>query len=76
MALSADELRVALAAIARWREDPEIAPACPRCGAAGLVVTDRSARPYAEWYHLACSGCGLEETIHIPLGPQVMGGLD
>jgi hypothetical protein len=76
MGLSADELRLALAGIARWREDPDIAPTCPRCTAAGLTITDRSARPYAEWYHLACPECGLDETIHIPLGPPVMGGLD
>jgi hypothetical protein len=76
MGLSADELRLALADIARWREDPDISLDCPRCKTAGLAVTDRSARPYAEWYHLACSGCGLDETIHIPLGPPVMGGLD
>ncbi len=76
MGLSAHELSAALAAIARWRDDPETAPACPRCREAGLVLTDRSALPYAEWYHLACGRCGLDETIHIPLGPPVMGGLD
>jgi hypothetical protein len=50
--------------------------ACPGCGQDGLVIVDRSARPYAEWYQLRCAGCGLDETIHIPLGPPVMGGLD
>jgi hypothetical protein len=76
MTLSADETRVALVTIARWRENPETAVACPVCSALGLSIADRSARPYAEWYHLSCAACGLDETIHIPLGPPVMGGLD
>jgi len=76
MALTTDELQSALALIGGWRADPDASVACPRCGQAGLAVIDRSARPYAEWYALACSGCGLDETIHIPLGPPVMGGLD
>jgi hypothetical protein len=74
--LSAEELRAALEAIAGWRADPGAAVACPRCARAELALADRSARPYAEWYQLSCGGCGLEETIHIPLAPPVMGGLD
>ncbi|MGE0025288.1 MAG: hypothetical protein AB7S70_16830 [Hyphomicrobium sp.] len=76
MALSPQELAQALAVIARWRTDAEAALDCPRCGQNGLALADRSARPYAEWYHLGCAGCGLDETIHIPLGPPVAGGLD
>jgi len=76
MVLTAPELAQALAVIARWRGDVEAALDCPRCGHKGLALADRSARPYAEWYHLACTGCGLDETIHIPLGPPVVGGLD
>lgn len=76
MSVTADEMPRALAAIARWRSDPEMTVPCPRCGADGLAIADRSARPYAEWYHLSCPGCGLDETVHIPLGPPVMGGLD
>jgi hypothetical protein len=76
MGLSAAQLQSALESIARWRENPETPAACPQCGQAGLAIADRSARPYAEWYQLACGGCGLDETIHIPLGPPVMGGLD
>ncbi len=76
MGLSADELRTALAIIAGWRDNAEAPAPCPRCGTPGLAITDRSARPYAEWYHLGCVACGLDETIHIPLGPPVMGGLD
>lgn len=36
----------------------------------------RPARPHAEWYHIACAGCGLDETIHIPLGSPTMGDSD
>lgn len=76
MALSADELRLGLEAVARRQSDAEATLDCPRCGASGLTLTDRSARPYAEWYHLSCAACGLDETIHIPLGPPVIGGYD
>ena len=76
MSLSGDELRSALATIAAWRQDPESRVACPHCGHIGLSLADRSARPYVEWYQLACAHCGLDETIHIPLGPPVIGGLD
>ena len=74
MSLTAGEMESALARIGTWRADAEADLSCPRCGRAGLQVADRSARPYAEWYHLACAGCGLDETIHIPMGPPVMGG--
>lgn len=76
MGLTADELRTALTVIAGWRDNPDGPVQCPRCGQSGLQIADRSARPYAEWYHLSCPACGLDETIHIPLGPPVMGGLD
>lgn len=76
MALSANELGLALEAIARWRADSAAALGCPRCGAEGLQLVDRSARPYAEWYHLSCTGCGLDETVHIPLGSPDIGSLD
>ena len=76
MSLTADELRTALEVIAGWRAEPDAPAACPRCGKAGLALADRSARPHAEWYHLACTACGLDETIHIPLGPPTLGGLD
>lgn len=76
MSLAADELRVALETIAAWRSDPEASQDCPRCAQAGLTLHDRSARPHAEWYHLACAACGLDETIHIPLGTPNAGWLD
>lgn len=76
MALSAGELRTALQSIAHWRAEPETPVACPRCLAHGLALADRSARPYAEWYQLSCTACGLDETIHIPLAPPPMGDPD
>ncbi len=50
--LPADKLRVALQRIAAWRLAPADPVACPVCEAAGLVIVDRSTRPYAEWYAL------------------------
>lgn len=76
MALSADELQRTLAVIGRWRTDAEAVLDCPRCGRPELALFDRSARPIAEWYQLSCSGCGLDETIHIPLAPPAFGGPD
>ncbi|WP_295557565.1 hypothetical protein [uncultured Hyphomicrobium sp.] len=76
MALSADELRLGLEAVRRRHSDADAALDCPRCRAAGLSLVDQSARPHAEWYHLSCAACGLDETIHIPLGPPVIGGAD
>ena len=71
MALDADQQRGAMTAIAAWRADSRRPVACPACSKAGLAIIDRSARPYAEWYALACAACGLDETLHIPLGPPV-----
>jgi transcription elongation factor Elf1 len=76
VALAAEEISLVLALIARRQADLEAVLDCPRCGEGGLVLTDHSARPYAEWYHLSCSACGMDETIHIPLGPPVAGGYD
>ena len=67
--LAPEEARLALAAVAAWRANPKAAVACPRCGREGLAIVDRSARPYAEWYALSCSSCGLDVTLHIPLTP-------
>jgi hypothetical protein len=54
--------------IARWRAGDLRDPACPLCEAPGLTITDRSARPHAEWYHLKCGACGLDTTLGMPLG--------
>jgi hypothetical protein len=71
MPLDAAQLRAMLPRIAAWRADPKAAVACPACGAEGLAIIDRSARPYAEWYALSCRACGLDETLHVALGPSV-----
>jgi predicted RNA-binding Zn-ribbon protein involved in translation (DUF1610 family) len=71
MALDADQVREAARRVAAWRTIAAAPVACPACGESGLVIIDRSARPYAEWYALACSSCGLDETLNIPLGPPV-----
>ena len=71
MALDADQLREVDGGDRRLAGRPGRAVACPVCGKPGLAIIDRSARPYAEWYALACAACGLDETLHIPLGPPV-----
>jgi hypothetical protein len=68
MPLTAEQQRAAVARIAAWRADPQRRVACPACGAEGLEIVDRSARPHAEWYALSCTACGLGETLHIALG--------
>ncbi len=54
-----------LQVLQQWREDGA-AQACPKCGAAGLVIKDLSARPHVEWYRFSCAGCGLNETVAVP----------
>lgn len=56
--------------VAIWQQPNGAAVTCPVCKAAGLAVTDRSARPHAEWYHLACSACGLDATVGVPMGSR------
>ena len=71
MALTAEQQREAAIRVAAWRAAPDKPVACPACGQPGLAIIDRSARPYAEWYALACPACGLDETLHIALGARV-----
>jgi hypothetical protein len=71
MALNSEQLREAGRRVAAWRAQPQAPVACPVCGAEGLMIVDRSARPHAEWYALACTSCGLDETLHIALGAAV-----
>jgi transcription elongation factor Elf1 len=73
--LPPEKVHRALAAISTWHAGPEKPVACPACGRDGLSVSDRSARPYAEWYVLSCAACGLDYTLHIPLSPPT-GGSD
>lgn len=71
MALDSDQLLEAVRSVGVWRANAQAPVACPGCGEAGLVIIDRSARSYAEWYALSCRSCGLDETLHIPLSPPV-----
>ncbi|CAN1722544.1 conserved protein of unknown function [Hyphomicrobium sp. 1Nfss2.1] len=72
--LPPDRFREALARVADWRLSPLEPVACPVCEEDGLVIEDRSTRPYAEWYVLSCPSCGLGHTIHIPMSPIMSGG--
>jgi hypothetical protein len=68
--LKREHLAEALDRITAWRADPGTVQSCPACGAPGIEIVDRSARPYSEWYALRCTGCGLDTALHIPLpGP-------
>jgi hypothetical protein len=73
MPLTAEQQRESMRRVAAWRADPAKPVACPVCGAQGLTIIDRSARPHAEWYALSCRSCGFSETLHIPLGAAVPG---
>lgn len=78
MALNSDQMREAVASIQTWRNGG-VATAitvCPVCGNQTLSVEDRSARPHAEWYHLACNTCGLDETVNVPLGAPGLGDIN
>ena len=66
--LPADRILDALAAIRAAHQNPDSPVTCPLCSEPGLVIEDRSARPHAEWYALSCKSCGLDDTIHIPMG--------
>lgn len=67
MPLSPDAAQVAYRRIMAWRSAPASPLKCPACDADGLVIIDRSARPYAEWYALSCAACGLDETLNVPM---------
>jgi len=71
MTLTADQQREAARRVAEWRAEPQQSVVCVACSKPGLAIIDRSARPYAEWYALSCPACGLDETLHIALGPPV-----
>jgi hypothetical protein len=71
MPLTEKQLREASRRVAAWRSEPARPVTCPACGTECLNVVDRSARPHAEWYALSCPACGLNETLHIPLGAVI-----
>ena len=56
-----------------WRADEFKPVHCPACQTPALEITDRSARPYREWYALSCPACGFEKTVSVPLGAPVPG---
>lgn len=66
--LPEDVERRAVALLREWRLAPRRGYACPSCGADGLIIEDRSARPHMEWYQLNCAACGLDHALNIPLG--------
>lgn len=50
-----------------WMHHPKGVHNCPNCGAPGVTVIDRSARPMAEWYAFQCKACGLDDALCLPL---------
>jgi hypothetical protein len=71
MPLTPEQQREALRRVTAWRVEPAQPVACPACGAEGLAIVDRSARPHVEWYALSCRHCGLDETLYVPMGAVV-----
>ena len=65
--LTAAQTTVVLQRIAAWRLAPQLPVACPVCAAMGIEIEDRSVRPYAEWYLVACARCGLRDTLHLAM---------
>jgi len=57
----------AMSELRAWHIHPEESRSCPCCGAPGITIVDRSARPHAEWYAFNCTSCGLDDALSIPL---------
>lgn len=66
--LPPDKVMVAFQRIRASRDGGGCKVPCPVCDAPNLDIIDQSSRPYAEWYQLTCSACGLDATLNIPLG--------
>lgn len=58
--------RRALGEARAWETGQRENLTCPICGANGLVIIDKSARPHQAWYELNCAACGLSEAIAVP----------
>jgi hypothetical protein len=56
-----------------WRLDEQRPVRCPCCAEPKLDISDRSARPYREWYALHCSSCGFERTVTVSLAAAIPG---
>ena len=59
--------------IRAWRLDEARPVSCPCCTTGQLDIFDRSARPYREWYAVACRNCGMEKTVALSLAAPVPG---
>lgn len=70
MSLTDAETKAAHFVVNEWRDDPRQPLPCPRCGATGIEIEDRSARPHTEWYAITCPSCGLDEALAIALGTR------
>ncbi len=64
---SQELVREAMRELRAWQQDKTKPRSCPHCGAEGLEIIDRSARPFAEWYAFKCEACGLDDALQIPL---------
>ena len=68
--LDAEESAAAMRAVRLWQQRRSATDVvCPRCGAGGLSIVDRSARPLAEWFKLDCAACGLDVIVGVPMAP-------
>ncbi len=60
-------MKEAMERLRAWQADGKAEMTCPSCGAPGVKIKDRSARPHAEWYAFKCKACGLDDAIHIAM---------
>jgi predicted RNA-binding Zn-ribbon protein involved in translation (DUF1610 family) len=60
-------MKEAMERLRAWQADGKAEMTCPNCGAPGVKIKDRSARPHAEWYAFKCKVCGLDDAIHIAM---------
>ncbi|MCH9807950.1 MAG: hypothetical protein K0U74_09470 [Alphaproteobacteria bacterium] len=58
--------KAAIDTVRTWEADKSVSVGCPLCGADGLGIIDKSARPHMSWYALKCGACDLDEAIAIP----------
>ncbi len=56
----------AIAQVRRWEAGERDDLKCPLCGATGLDIVDKSARPHMAWFDMTCSACGLHEAVAVP----------
>ncbi|MFM1815029.1 MAG: hypothetical protein RLZ98_1724 [Pseudomonadota bacterium] len=61
--LDEQQLKSAFATVESWLYNRSEPVACVVCDAPGLVIENQSVPPYAEWYKLNCSACGLDTIV-------------